>query len=221
MSKTNSRTLQQYAYNYLKNRILTDDISEHEIYSETKLAQDIGISRTPMRDAIQRLSQEGLIDILPSKGFSLHKLTPSDIIEIFQIRSAVEGFCTFLLAKEYKSEEGIETIEKLKLILKKQEEMALNGCSLSDFADYDSLFHTTIVSFAKNHAFDEIFNNYMYKIKKIAMEALSHEGCIETTLKEHSDILSCICNGDLENIYKVTLTHLESPKNINLNNLSY
>ncbi len=90
MSKTNSRTLQQYAYNYLKNRILTDDISEHEIYSETKLVQDIGISRTPMRDAIQRLSQEGLIDILPSKGFSLHKLTPSDIIEIFQIRSAVE-----------------------------------------------------------------------------------------------------------------------------------
>lgn len=216
MPTVGSTNLQQYAYDYLKDKILSDCLLEDEIYSETKLAKEIGISRTPMRDALQRLTQEGFIDILPSKGFRLHKFTESEIIEIFQIRSAIEGFSTFLLAQQFNTDKAHQTIEKLKNILKKQEDIVANNKDVVEFADYDTLFHTTLVSFAENSAFNEMFDNLLYRIKKLAIDSLSHPGRIDNTLKEHYDILNCICEGNIQDIYKVTLTHIEAPKNLNL-----
>lgn len=89
------KRLQEQAYDYLKELILSGEMIENEIYSETKLASEIGISRTPIRDALQRLSQDGFIDIIPSKGFRIHQITANEIVEIFQIRSAIEGFVLF------------------------------------------------------------------------------------------------------------------------------
>ena len=89
--------LNEQAYRHLQHMILTDQLSYQEIYSETKLSKELGISRTPFRDAIHRLAQEGYIDIIPSKGFTLHQLTKQDVDETFQIRSALECYCTCLL----------------------------------------------------------------------------------------------------------------------------
>ncbi|AVD37358.1 GntR family transcriptional regulator [Clostridioides difficile] len=210
------KRLQEQAYDYLKELILSGEIIENEIYSETKLASEIGISRTPIRDALQRLSQDGFIDIIPSKGFRIHQITANEIIEIFQIRSAIEGFCTFLITSQYKEARAIETISKLKHLLDKQKDILLGDKNLNSFAEYDTLFHTTIVSYAQNTEFDKMFNNYMYRIKKLALDSLSHEGRLETTLKEHTDIFNNIANGCIEDIYKTTLIHMETPKYINL-----
>ena len=77
--------LNEQAYRHLQHMILTDQLSYQEIYSETKLSKELGISRTPFRDAIHRLAQEGYIDIIPSKGFTLHQLTKQDVDETFQM----------------------------------------------------------------------------------------------------------------------------------------
>ena len=68
---TEFKPLQKVAYDHIKELVLSDSLSFNHIYSETSIAQDIGISRTPVRDALHFLSQEGLVDILPSKGFVL------------------------------------------------------------------------------------------------------------------------------------------------------
>lgn len=86
--------LNEQAYHHLKNLIITNGLSYQEIYSETKLSKELGISRTPLRDAVHRLAQEGYIDIIPSKGFCIHQLTKQDVSETFQIRSALECYCT-------------------------------------------------------------------------------------------------------------------------------
>lgn len=216
MASQSLTTLQKYAYDYLKNMILSGKLIDNEIYSETKISKEIGISRTPMRDALRHLSQEGFIDILPSKGFRLHKFTEKDILEIFQIRSAIEGYATFLLTKQSKTESGIETINKLKNILKKQEDIIATSRDLVEFAEYDTLFHTVIVAFAENFAFDEMFDNYMYRIKKLAIDSLSHDGRLEETMEEHYNIFNCICEGNIQDIYDITLYHMESPKPLNL-----
>ena len=64
--------LNEQAYNYLQKLIMENHFSYQEVYSETKLSKELGISRTPLRDAVHRLAQEGYIDIIPSKGFMLH-----------------------------------------------------------------------------------------------------------------------------------------------------
>ena len=216
MTSSSLTKLQKHAYDYLKDLILTDKLVRNEIYSETKLSKEIGISRTPMRDALQRLSQEGFIDILPSKGFKLHSFTETEIIEIFQVRSAIEGFATFSLTGQYQSEEGIKTISLLENILKIQQDLIISNSSIEEFVDYDTLFHTTIVDFANNNAFSQMFDNYMHRIKTLAIDSLSHPGRIQATLKEHEDILNCIKSGNTQDIYRVTLAHMESPKHINL-----
>ena len=71
--------LQEEAYTHIKEQILSGALREEQIYSETKIAAMIGISRTPVKDALVRLSQERLVDILPSRGFRLHRMSEADI----------------------------------------------------------------------------------------------------------------------------------------------
>ena len=96
------KPLNEQAYDHLQKLITDGQLSYHEIYSETKLAKELGISRTPFRDAIHRLAQEGYIDIIPSKGFRLHQITERDVIETFQIRTALETYCTMQIARDVK-----------------------------------------------------------------------------------------------------------------------
>ena len=86
--------LNEQAYNYLQKLIMENHFSYQEVYSETKLSKELGISRTPLRDAVHRLAQEGYIDIIPSKGFMLHQMNRKDVNETFQVRSALETYCT-------------------------------------------------------------------------------------------------------------------------------
>lgn len=210
MIKSDKKVLNQYAYEYLKTNILSDKFNYDQIYSETQLAKEIGVSRTPIRDALHRLSQEKLIDILPSKGFTLHKLTSDDVVDVFQIRAAIEGFCTLLLAKEFDTKKGIDTISKLENILSAQENVFYTTKDIPKFTEYDTLFHSTIVNFANNTEFNHMFNNYIYRIKKLALNSLSYPNRMESALKEHYDILHCIKSGNSDEIYNKTITHLNS-----------
>ena len=80
--------LQVKAYQHLREMIEKEELVDNVIYSETKMAVTLGVSRTPMRDALQRLEQEGFIEILPSRGFQLQAITPERIHKNNQVRSA-------------------------------------------------------------------------------------------------------------------------------------
>ena len=105
--------LQEKAYEFLKNKITRGELEHGKFYSETKMAAEIGISRTPFKDALVRLSQDRYIDIVPSRGFCLHTLSLQDIINTYQSRTAVEGFCAFSLHTKRKEKEAAAVIEAL------------------------------------------------------------------------------------------------------------
>ena len=112
--------LQLKAYDYIKNLILTNQLDVDTLYSETKLSKEIGVSRTPMREALQCLSQDGYINIMPSRGFMIRQLNQKDMRESIQIRCAIEGFSTHILAQEINTKKGKTTLNKLKDILEYQ-----------------------------------------------------------------------------------------------------
>ncbi|MEE0058412.1 MAG: GntR family transcriptional regulator [[Bacteroides] pectinophilus] len=85
--------------------------------SEAKLSKELGISRTPMREALQCLSQDGYITVVPSKGFRIRQLNQKDMKETIQIRCAIEGFCTQCLAADVNTARGQKTIRELGNIL--------------------------------------------------------------------------------------------------------
>lgn len=215
----NTKPLQQTAYDYIQSLILNDQFQYDQIYSETKLSKEIGISRTPVRDALLRLAQEKYIDIIPSKGFCLHQLTHQDIVETFQVRSAIEGYCTYQITQNYNSDSSNILFAKLSDLLVLQKEIANTSKDINKFVDYDNRFHIETVAHIGNSTFDQLFGSFLYQIKRLAILSLKHEGRMAATIKEHESILNAMRSGDLANIYDITMLHMENPKVLNLEDI--
>jgi len=211
--------LQLVAYEHLKDMILNDTFDYGVVYSETKLSKEIGVSRTPLRDAIQRLVQEKYIDIIPSKGFQLHQMDEKDIIETYQFRSALEGFCTVQIAKDYQTDKAACLFSDLSELLLRQEKIHTTTGSIEEFTLYDNQFHIKIIDYLDNNVFREAFAIQIHMIKRLAMQSLSHEGRMQETLSEHYAMFNAMKNGETENIYNVTLQHMDKPKNMNLQDI--
>ena len=214
-----SKPLQQQAYEHLKGLIYQDYFSYDQIYSETKVAKEMGISRTPMRDAIHRLSQERFLDIIPSKGFCLHQMNRQDIQETFQVRSAIEGYCTYLITKDFKMERAVSLFAQLHENLNRQKELLHTTKSVKDFVSIDNAFHLAIVQYAENHTLCDLFQSFLYRIQRLAILSLAHEGRMEETIQEHENILGAMEQGCINDIYSITMLHMEKPKGLNLDDI--
>lgn len=226
MERERMSSLQIQAYDYLKDMILSGKLDPDELYSETRLSAQIGISRTPMREAIQCLSQDGYITVVPSKGFKVRSLSNADMEEIIQIRCAIEGFCVHLAAVEIQTKKGQKLLTELDRLLKKQEK-ALGGRGGSDrdghegqtqtkedmerFMEYDHQFHQALIDFVGNREFVQTFQRSMHLIRLTTQGALAVPGRAEDTLKEHRLIYSYLKEGQGDAAYKLMLVHLMTP----------
>lgn len=179
-------SLQQEAYNYIKNLILTNQLDVNSLYSETKLSKELGISRTPMREALQCLSQDGYITVVPSKGFRIRQLNQKDMKETIQIRCAIEGFCTQCLAADVNTARGQKTIRELGNILDLQRHAVEEDDNYESFIDYDHQFHLLLVQYIKNEEVNNIFQRLMYLIRLTSQSALAVEGRVTGTMDEHA-----------------------------------
>ena len=212
-------TLNEQAYEHKKKMISEGELSYHEIYSETKLSRELGISRTPFRDAIHRLVQEGYIDIIPSKGFRLHQLTRQDVTETFQVRSALETYCTMEITRTFASKKAKRLFSELHFIMDEMKEILEVSQSIQDFCTYDFQFHISIVHYLENQQFSAIFDTFMYRMQRLAQMSLSHPGRMKDTYDEHLAILNAMEQGDTAHIYDITLRHMDVPRGINLEDL--
>ena len=202
--------LQLQAYDSIKNGILNGELVPGQFYSETKLSAQIGISRTPMREALQCLSQDGYITIIPSKGFMIRQLNEKDMKDSIQIRCAIEGFCTTVIASQADTKEGKRLLNNLKMILDNMEE-ALNSDSLEDFIYYDHQFHLLIVNYLHNDEFNQIFQRLLYLIHLTSQDALSAEGRIQGTIDEHLAYYNAVKEGNGQKAYNIMIEHLMMP----------
>ena len=216
------KPLNEQAYDHLQKLITDGQLSYHEIYSETKLAKELGISRTPFRDAIHRLAQEGYIDIIPSKGFRLHQITERDVIETFQIRTALETYCTMQIARDVKEKNNANLrpfFKELDWLMENMKEVMENDQGIDEFCEYDFRFHRKIIDYLENEQFSSVFASFLYRMKRLAKLSLQHEGRMSQTVEEHQAILDAMKNGDTEHIYEITMVHMDRPRGINLEDL--
>ena len=216
------KPLNEQAYDHLQKLITDGQLSYHEIYSETKLAKELGISRTPFRDAIHRLAQEGYIDIIPSKGFRLHQITERDVIETFQIRTALETYCTMQIARDVKEKNNANLrpfFKELDWLMENMKEVMENDQGIDEFCEYDFRFHKKIIDYLENEQFSSVFASFLYRMKRLAKLSLQHDGRMAQTVEEHQAILDAMKNGDTEHIYEITMVHMDRPRGINLEDL--
>lgn len=210
-------SLQQEAYNYIKRLILTNKLDVNTLYSETKLSKELGISRTPMREALQCLSQDGYIDIIPSKGFRIRQLNQKDMKETIQIRCAIEGFCTHCLASNINTPKAQKILRELENTLDLQVKSTQNDSSdgnYEDFINYDHQFHLLLVKYINNDEVNHIYQRLMYLIKLTSQSALEVEGRVADTLEEHKRYFDRLKAGDGDTAYRILISHLTMPLNV-------
>ena len=212
-------TARDYALRTLRDNIVRLELEPGSMVSENVLASEMGLSRTPVRDAVHLLYQEGYLDILPNKGFTLHKMTEQDVMETYEVRCAIEGYCCRKLAGQKQTGAGKKLAAKLEASCRRQEEIFSASRDPETFSQEDQHFHWLLVEASENDAFQEFFRQYMYKLQRLAALSLQKPRRMEETLAEHRRILQAIREGDPAEAYQAALDHIQAPLNINLENV--
>lgn len=217
------KPLQESAYNHIRDKVLSGQLQPNVLYSETKMAAELNISRTPMKDALVRLSQEKLIDILPSKGFRLHEMSSEDILQTYQARTAVEGFCAMQLARNHRTPAGQATLRAMEDSLAAMEDFLARESSgeegLAPLLEYDLQFHQALVDFSENDELRQLFNSYHYRLFFFALEAFHQEGRPRRACGEHREILNAILDPEDPaglRAYLAVMRHMEVTRDIML-----
>ncbi len=214
----NKKYLQDLAYDYLHEMIKTGKFEYNKIYSETKIAQNIGISRTPVKDALRRLSQNKIIDILPNKGFRIHEITAKDIINTYQARISIEGFCAISLRK-YRSEPRMaKYLESLKNSVESMYEAIKNGASDTEILEYDIKFHETLVKSLENEELYQLYESYHHRLYFIAVKSFEEGGRPAAAYFEHQKILEDLTDPTIDDfsVYMDIIRHMDASKEIAL-----
>ncbi len=203
------KPLQLQAYEALRARLAEGAFAPGVLYSETRTARELGISRTPTRDAIQRLAQEGYVDVLPSRGFRLHRLTERDVVETYQVRSALEGYCAIQLSQSLETPAARETLAALEALAAEQRAVLEGDGSVEAFTRLDEAFHRRLVAWADNAAIAGMYDAFCHRMERQTRATLAAPGRMAETLAEHREIVEQIRTGSLAGAYGAVLAHLD------------
>ncbi|MPN25875.1 HTH-type transcriptional repressor RspR [bioreactor metagenome] len=179
---------------------------------ENLLAREIGVSRTPIREALRSLEQDGYVKIIPQKGAFVSEISLEDLKEIYDIRKLLEPFAA-LSAVNRIPEEEIDEMEKGWKALKKA---ALAGeVDLTRVSEMDLLLHLTITKYATNKRIGAIITTYHAQIKrfqKLSAQSLSN---IHETIGQHLEILEKLRERDARELSSLLYEHIaKSESNI-------
>lgn len=211
-------TLKEQVYEHLKKAIINGELQFGNFYSVQWVASQLGISRSPVREAVQQLQHEGLVDVYPYKGFTIKTISPSVIEEVFEVREAIESFCIKKVLNEYGSPQFEELIAELREKIEEQKNASTTAKEPMDYWKLDKGFHRLIIDFCNNKTLKQVYESISDKISSIALATLQDRKRFGTASEEHEAILRELEKGSLEAI-SVNLVHLTSTKELVLNTL--
>ena len=179
-------SLKQQAYNIIKNKIITCEYPPNFLLNEEKLKDEIGASRTPIRDALSRLEQENLVHILPKKGIMVASLSIREINAIYEARMLVEPYAI----EHYANKVEKEQLEYFQKIFRDQEE--IHG----SIYDVDDKLHIEFINAMDNEYFQAMYERIYYQNCRLRiLSGAKSEKRIEETQQEHLKII-CACLED-------------------------
>jgi len=207
MTESSALPLTLKAYHQLKRRIIDLRFRPGEILMVQSLAKELGISRTPVREALVRLQQEGFVEEAEGKKFKVSEITLKSILELHEIRELMEGHAVKRVAKNRTGAQVDELRE-----LTKRMEQALGVRDPDLFFEADLEFHAKLIRFCGNRALQDLAVQLTEKIQRVRFLTLYVHRRLEETIDEHSKILDGIEAQDPRSAQKALNTHLQNVK---------
>ncbi|MFW6361542.1 MAG: GntR family transcriptional regulator, partial [Spirochaetota bacterium] len=206
----------QKAYDYIKEKILTMEIPQGAAISEVSLAGEIGISRTPVREAIKQLEQEGLI-VTENRRKRVYILRIEEIREIFELKYAIEGEMCALAARRATASQIKELEQLLEEMRSFSSSEDLENISdehhlIRTWLEMDKKFHTLLFEMAGNKKAETIINQLNFQWHRLRLGLLAMEGRLAKSVSEHIEIGAAIISNDAEKAKQIMDQHLEKLK---------
>lgn len=200
-------SLSEQVFDRLESDILGGTYPRGEILTELKLVNDLGVSRTPIREALRRLEQEHLIEIT-NKGILVIGVTQKDLEDIFAIRMRIEGMATREATCHITKDELRELLETVEL-----QEFYVTKKNAGSIRGMDSKFHQLIYRFSGSPALYDTLIPLHNKTQKFRQTSVENADRAMQSAMEHRAIYEAIAAGDADLAEKHTLTHIENARN--------
>lgn len=197
--------LRDVVFNTLRQAILKGELEPGERLMEIQLAKRLGVSRTPIREAIRKLELEGLVVMVPRKGAEVAKITQKDLSDVLEVRKALEVLAVQIACERMTKEQ----LGELKSVLEEFKE-SIKTKEPTIIAEIDMKFHDVIFMSTDNHRLIQILNNLREQMYRYRMEYIKDEKKHSVLIKEHEEIIKSIEEKDKERAAKAITGHIDN-----------
>ena len=197
--------LRDVVFNTLRDAILTGKLVPGERLMENQLAEKLGESRTPVREALRMLELENLVELVPRKGAQVLDMSEKDIVNILEVRSALEGLATSVACKKM-TKEDLQQLKNMEVDFEK----AVAENDVEHFVDIDEDFQDLIFAATENDKLINIFRNLRIQLYRYRMaQAKNNETSMSTIVAHHRSIIRAIENHDAEEGASIAQGHIK------------
>ena len=199
--------LRDMVFDVLMSAIMQGQLSPGERLLEVQLADEMGVSRTPVREAIRRLELEGLVVMVPRKGAYVAGLSINDVEEVYEIRTVLETLAVRLAAQRMQPADYAQLDELAeKMCATWQEGNVDNWVSL------DASFHELLYKFSRNERLVSMMSNIMEQLSRYRIISLANVEVRHNSLSEHQDLIEALKRHDSEAAAAAVEKHIENTK---------
>lgn len=210
----NYKPLREIVFETLRDTIISGKMGPGERLMEIQLAEEMGVSRTPVREAIRKLELEGFVVMVPRKGAYVAGVSIKDIVDVFEVRAALEGLAA-RLAAERATEEELDLLERSIVSINE----VSDGKNINQTIERDIDFHEALYQASRNQKLIGIITNLKEQLQRYRATSLAVEGRPKDAVDEHKHIVEAISERDGDLAAKLAQEHIENAENVMLSAL--
>lgn len=199
--------LRDVVFNTLRQAILTGELKPGERLMEIHLANRLGVSRTPIREAIHKLELEGLVTMIPRRGAEVAQITEKSMSDVLEVRRALDALCAELACDRI-TEAGLESLRQSCDAF----EAAVKTSDAKKIAQADVALHDIIVQATGNQRLIQLVNNLSEQMYRYRFEYIKDSSQHENLVEEHRIIYQSIVGKDKETAAEAARTHIDNQK---------
>lgn len=199
--------LRDVVFNTLRQAILRGELKPGERLMEIQLANKLGVSRTPIREAIRKLELEGLVLMVPRKGAEVAEITEKNMLDVLEVRKALEELAAELACERITKEQ----IQEMKVAAREFENTLKSG-DVTKIAEADVRFHDVIIFATDNSRLVTLVNNLREQMYRFRVEYLKQKECYPQLLKEHEAIMEAIEKRDKTAACEIVGSHIDNQR---------
>ncbi len=205
----NHKPLREMVYEELKMQILKGSIIPGTRMMEVELAEEMGVSRTPIREAIRKLEKEGLVTIEPRRGAYASMISTEDMVEILEVRQDLEGLAAYFAADRMTKSQ----MEELKQVSNSYNEAVMQG-NMEAMIKHDTRFHHIIVESCRNKILVQMIEQLQELVLRFRYIYYDNFRRAENMPEEHEAIVAAIAEGNADKARAAADIHIERLKEL-------